>query len=906
MHVQHLICNGNANPLGVDDIAPKLSWQLCSNQNETSQSAYQIQVAASMEDLSNGDILMWNTGKVASSTSIQISYAGKALFSAHYYYWKVRVWNQDDEPSDWSEISFWQMGLLTPADWGDAKWIGLEKQGSKENLVPGIFFKFLPKNFNRKMAANKLPQFRKRFSIKNSIHSASIFVAGLGHYEILLNGKNVSNDFLKAGWTNYEKSIFYNTYDITNQLQQGENVLGALLGNGMYNVPNERYFMLLTSFGYPKLIVQVRITYADGSVQEVVSDTTWKVTESPVIFSSIFGGEGYDANLEASGWHKANYNDNHWKNSVIIGDATDKLQPEIQPPLSVNHIFEPISVKEIETDTWVYDYGQNFSGIPSLEIENSLPSQEIRITPAELIDDNGDITTQNMWGKHYYNYKTKGETIEKWQPKFTFYGFRYLQIKGAVPLGALNTKRLPVVRELNGKFITSKSIEAGSFSTSNSTINDIYKLVKWGMRSNFASVMMDCPHREKLGWLEQAHLMAPSYQFEYDSYGFFKKIIKDMRDAQTPEGLVPCIAPEYTQFSPQYRESPEWGGAYILLPWDVYRFYGEVGVLKTHYEGMKKYLAYLQGRAENYLLNIGIGDWMDLGENAPGPSQLTPTDLVDTALFFQCTSTMQKVAEVLNYEEDALIFKQLAKNIKLAFNTKYYQSEKASYATGSQTALAMPLYVGLVPKEKEIEVLQSLKINLEKNNYQLTSGDIGHRYLLKTLEKHELSSYIFKMHTNPSQPSYAYQIAQGATALTESWQASRTASHNHCMLGHIVEWFYTGLAGIGQEENSFGFKNIIIKPQFLKEVGSIDVSFNCPYGLIKVSWKINGRETDLTVVIPANTSAKIHLPVNDLTTVLMNNNQLIKVLSDAQISIQHKCTELSVGSGDYSIQFIPY
>ncbi len=898
MKAINLVCNSNANPLGVDNLSPKLSWKLRSNQKETNQSAYQIQVATSKHGLSNADSLMWNTGKVASSDSILISYAGTALVSAHCYYWRVRAWNQDDEPSEWSEIAFWQMGLLSPADWGTAKWIGLEKQSPKDKLVPGLFFKFLPEGFDRKIGDNKLPQFRKSITVAKEVERASIFISGLGHFELLLNGTKVSENFLKQGWTNYEKTIFYTTYDITDQVMQGENVLGAMLGNGMYNVPNERYFMLLTSFGYPKLVAKIVIEYADGEVEEIGTDASWKTIESPITYSSIFGGEGYDTNLEHTEWSSPSYNDHQWRASLIIGEPTARLQSETQPALEANHVLKATSICEIKPDVWVYDFRQNFSGIPSLGVIAE-GKHQILITPAELVNEDGSINTENMWGEHYYQYTTRGNGSEKWQPQFSYYGFRYLQVEGAVPEGKPNPKNLPIITQLQGLFVTNKASENGSFRSSNSMINNIHSLIKWAMRSNYASVMTDCPHREKLGWIEQAHLMAPSYQFEYGSHSFFLKIIKDMSDAQADDGLIPCIAPEYTQFSPQYRESPEWGGAYILLPLEVYRFYGDTGVLRTHYEGMEKYLVYLESRSENHLLDIGIGDWMDLGDNPPGPSQLTPTDLVDTALFFQCASTMQKVSEVLNYQEDALIFKYLAENIKKAFNAKYYRSEEASYATGSQTALAMPLYLGLVPEGEEQEVLQSLITTLEKSNYQLTSGDIGHRYLLKTLEKHGLSDAIYRMHTNPDQPSYAYQIAQGATALTESWQASRTASHNHCMLGHLMEWFYTGLAGIGQEEGSCGYKNLVINPQIVEEIGSVVVCFESPYGSIDVSWECLENTLNLKVSIPPNTSAKIYLPSDEPHSITMNSEQLNDSSSITPIEIINRRAVVEVLSGTY-------
>ncbi len=675
MKAVRLTCNGTINPLGIETLWPKFGWQLKSHQKEICQSAYQIKVATSKLGLGNDANLMWATGKVTSSDSIQIAYAGSPLISEQYYYWQVRVWHKNDKPSEWSEVAFWQMGLLLPADWGNAKWIGLEKQPLRDKLVPGLFFKFLPKGFNQKIGENKLPQFRKSITVTKAVKRASIFISGLGHYELLLNGKSVSNSFLKAGWTNYEKSIFYNTYNITQQIKQGKNVIGVMLGNGMYNVPNKRYFMLLTSFGYPKWIAKIVIEYSDGQVEETFTDASWKTTESPLTYSSIFGGEDYDANLEEEEWLSPNYNDSKWEKSLIIGEPTINLQPEIQPALKINKTFTPIAINETAPEVWVYDFGQNFSGIPALEVVANGVHQ-IRITPSELINKDGSIDTKNMWGEHYYQYTTKGRNVEKWQPQFTYYGFRYLQVEGAVPEGNPNPKNWPVIKQLQGLFITSKAAENGTVHSSSSLINNIHSLIKWAMRSNYASVMTDCPHREKLGWIEQAHLMAPAYQFEYDSYTFFLKILKDMGDAQKSNGLVPCISPEYTQFSAQYRESPEWGGAYILLPWDVYQFYGDRDILITHYAGMKKYLAYLQGRSENYLLDIGIGDWMDLGENPPGPSQLTPTDLVDSALFYQCAFTMQKVAKVLNYEEDILVFKHLAKNIKLAFNTTYTNQKK--------------------------------------------------------------------------------------------------------------------------------------------------------------------------------------------------------------------------------------
>lgn len=894
--VNHLRCEYLQNPLGIESRSPRLSWHILSNQRNVSQTSYQILVSDSPELLQKNEGNYWNSGKVKSDESIQIAYHGKPLEATKTYFWKVKIWDNQRHESAWSEVNQWQMGLLKKEDWKDASWIAYEKlEDSLTNALPSDNVK------DKRLYNNVLPKFRKDFSTQKSIEKATMFICGLGHFELSLNGKKVGDHFLDAGWTKYDKQALYVSFDLTKDLQKGKNTLGVMLGNGFYYVPSVkgRYRKLKVQFGYPKMICRLKIQYKDGSSEDILSDTSWKTAPSPITFSSIYGGEDYNANLEETGWDTPNFKDNLWKNALEV-KGIPSLNSQMAAPLKVMETFNPKKQNTLPSGDLVFDLGQNFSGIISLSVKGN-QGDTVRIYPAELLNADGSINQKASGSPFYFTYILKGKGIENWTPRFTYYGFRYLQVKGAIFNDESNLKNKANLLSIKGLHTRNSAETIGNFTCSNELFNKTNTLIDWAIKSNMASVFTDCPHREKLGWLEELHLVGASVRFGYDVPNLFKKSVSDMNYSQLSDGLVPEISPEYVKFeygNGMFRDSPEWGSSSIIVPWYLYHWYGETQTLADSYPMMKKYLDYLATKAKNHILSQGLGDWYDLGPNKPGVSQLTPMGVTGTAIYYYDLQVMQQIATVLHKKYDAIQYEKLALDVKKAFNETFFNPETKQYASGSQTANAMAIYMKLVEPADKKAVVENIVKDIRKRNNSLTAGDIGYRYLLRVLEDEGKSEVIFEMNNRSDVAGYGYQLAQGATALTESWQALPTVSNNHFMLGHLMEWFYSGLAGIKQDESATAFKKIIIKPQVVGDVTFAKANYQSPYGKISSDWKKDCGKFELKVEIPVNTTATIYLPATIKSKISINGKTVKK--SD----FQEDKAILNIGSGQYLFEVV--
>ncbi|KLT64401.1 family 78 glycoside hydrolase catalytic domain [Pedobacter sp. BMA] len=889
--VARLSCSYRDNPIGIDFVSPILSWKLQSSGSNVMQSAYQILVASSAAQLNKNVGDVWDTKKVISARSIQIPYKGAKLFSAKTYFWKVRVWNGSGEVSAWSNTAFWQMGLLTAQDWKGAKWIAFEKLAdSNVNVLPTDGKK------DKYNANNILPMFRKDFAVTKSIRKATAFVSGLGHFEMSLNGQKIGEDFLAPGWTKYDREALYVSYDITSQIKRGNNAVGVMLGNGFYYIPpvKERYRKLKVAYGYPKMICRLLIEYSDGTSANIISDQSWKTAPSPITFSSIYGGEDYNANLEQKGWNLAGFNDAKWKTALLVNGPLLNAQKE--EPVKVFENFTAQSIKTTGNGEWVYDMGQNASAIIELKVHGK-KGDTVRITPAELIKADGQVTQKNIGGPSYFTYILKGDGVETWRPRFFYTGFRYLQVKGAVPAGEVNAANQTVIKNLTALHVRNAAEQIGEFTSSHELFNKTFRLIDWSVKSNMVSVFTDCPHREKLGWLEQLHLMGNSVGYNYNAAPLFKKALQDMKTSQLPNGLIPEIAPEYVKFEwggDMFRDSPEWGSSGILLPWYLYQWYGDKEAIAEYYPMMQGYLKYLAAKAENHILSQGLGDWYDLGPKAPGVSQLTPMGVTGTAIYHYDLKIMEKMATLLGKKADALAYSDLAAKVRKVFNNQFFNNKTRQYASGSQTANAMAVYMELVEDEHKNAVIDNLVKDIKNRKNSLTAGDIGYRYVLRVLEDAGRSDVIFDMNSRSDVPGYGMQIAKGATALTESWAALPTVSNNHFMLGHLMEWLYSGLGGIRQAEGAVAFNHIRIEPEVVGDLTAARVSYNSPYGQILSSWTKTKKQFTLEVRIPVNTKADIYFPGDGKQTITDEINPRINALS-----FENGKAKLTVGSGHY-------
>jgi hypothetical protein len=749
------------------------------------------------------------------------------------------------------------------------------------------------------------PVFRKEFDVSKRIQNATLYISGLGQYEATINGRQVGNGFLTPGWTYYDKTVFYNIYDVTKYLQRGKNAMGVIVGNGFHNINRERYFKISIAFGMPKLIARLNIRYSDGTESNTISDTSWKTSPSAVTFNSIYGGEDYDARLEQTNWDMPGFIDNGWKNAIPVKSPSGKLVAESDYPVAVMEKLTVKEVNKIKRNKYVYDFGQNASGIIEFEIKGE-KGQEVRFTPGEILNQDGTVKQNNdiSGAPYYFSYTLKGDGIERWRPRFSYYGFRYVQVDGCVPDSTKSNEGLPRLLNLDMLHTRNSSPEVGHFECSNELMNRIFSMTQWGIRSNFVSNLTDCPHREKLGWLEVTHLMGDAIHLNYDIYHFYTKLVYDMMDSQTPEGLVPTITPEFAlmdSYFGDFRDAPVWGSASVVLPWLIYKWYGDTTIINKAWPMMNKYIGYLSERSDNFIINHGLGDWCELNPNEPGP-RITPTSLMGTAQFYYDLVLMVKMAGLFNKEEEKEKLNILREKVKEAFNKEFFDKESCIYATGSQASLAVPLAVGLVEEKYHDKVFDNLIQKINKDNKVLTVGSAGIRYLVQILMENGASQLFFDMN-NRYDAGYGLQYKMGATTLVEPWIPSNDhGSNNHPALGNIMRWFYEGLGGIQQEQDSKAYKNIIINPHYIEGIDEVNAHFMSPFGRIKSEWDKQDGLIDLTVEIPVNTSAIVFFPVKNTEQITENGNSLQKSKDLTIMESGDENIMVRLGSGNYSFR----
>ena len=885
----------NENPSFPGKVNPLFSWQMLTGQRNQVQSAYQIKVSENRELLKTSKEFIWDSGKLNSDQSILVSYNGPELKSAQTYYWEVMVWNQDNQPSQWSEPASFHTGLISDSDWAGAKWIGYRDLLPELKVVPGIHGNG-DQMGQLGLLRPVVPLLRKEFEASGEIESAMLFISGLGQYEAFINGKKVGNSFLAPGWTNYDKTVFYNSYNVTQMLHNGQNVLGAIVGNGFYNINRERYRKIVIAYGEPKLIAQLRINYKNGNQKIIVSGTDWKVAPSPITFTSIYGGEDYDARQEQAGWDRTNFDDQSWQKVLLVTPPKGKLTKESDYPVEIKESFSVKTIKKLEDGTYLYDFEQNASGIIELKVQGHR-GQEIRLTPSELITKDGQPNQSASGSPYYYSYILKGDGVETWRPRFTYYGFRYVKVEGATPEKENQKVHLVELKLLHNRNSTPST---GTFTCSNDLFNRTFELINWGIKSNLQSVLTDCPHREKLGWLEQTFLMGSSVHFNFDLYQLYRKQVNDMMEAQLENGLVPDIAPEYVAFEGGFRDSPEWGSASVILPWLIYKWYGDASVMKKAWPMMVKYAEYLKGKSDHHILSYGLGDWFDYGPRQPGEAQLTAKALTATSIYYYDVKLLSEMASVLKKGEEQKRFSEWAGEIKSAFNIQFFHPETGVISTGSQTSMAMPWCVGLVDEQYKAKVMQNLEDSIRAQGKPLTAGDVGFRYLVEALTNGGKSQLLYEMNARDDVPGYGFQLKKGATALTESWPALENVSNNHLMLGHLMDWFYAGLGGMGQSETSVGYHEIIIKPEMVGDLKWAKASYQSPYGEIRSEWTKTEKAITMNITVPSNTTALVSIPFN-AGSIIKEGGKDISEVKNIQLSGEENGRKIyKVGSGKYT------
>lgn len=731
-----------------------------------------------------------------------------------------------------------------------------------------------------------MPLFATDFQVDdlNEVVSARLYISGLGLYETHINGQNVSPNTLEPGETNYDKSILYVTYDVKDFLTEGGNAIGIMLGNGMYNVgatPAGRYkWGTVNGTGPLATIAQLELTMKDGSVQKIFTGEDWKSTNGPITVSTWYGGEDYDATKEVEGWDQPGTDRSTWDDTSKVA-ITGTLEARKHPPIQVVEEIVPASVIPLAGGKYLLDMGQNFAGYLELRLTGTTAANrgtKIQFWPGE--HKNADNTVnQNSAGVNRWNsYTVKGTGNETWHPQFCYDGFRYVEIR--------NFPGVPTVDNFRGYAMRTSNEKSGTFETSNSMLNGIDKLVTRAVESNMYSTLTDCPHREKLGYLEVSHLMYYSMAYQFDIQAWMKKITKDMIEAQHDDGMIPTTAPEFGMLPDPYLDEATWGGASVLDPWYTYQVYGDKAILEMAYPMMVRYVDYLTSKSKNNLLDYGLGDW-------GGYDTSTPVGLVVSSTYYDLSGALSEIASILGHDSDAQKYANLAAAIKTSFNNTYYNAATGQYGSGSQASNACALFTDLVEEENIDKVLDNLVANIESRGWHLSTGEVGLREMFVTLAKYGRSDVVYKMATNKTIPSYWYFVENGATSLPEFWDMAY--SHNHCMLGHIQEWFYRYLAGI--DHSSPGFKDIVIKPYIPDDLEEVKASTMTSYGRLTSNWQYQDGNLTMNIQIPVGTTADIYVPRLGFknTAVSVNGGEISGTVSNDYILLS------GMGSGTYKI-----
>ncbi len=807
LRVEHL-----ENPLGIDAANPRFSWVLPQYGRDQRQTAYQIVVTS-------GGRTVWDSGKVESANSVGVRYAGPALASGAAYEWKVRWWDKTGEASPYSRPARFEMGLLAPGDW-TAKWIA---------------------------GGNQL---RKEFRLDARPVRARAYVSGLGYYELRINGRKVGDHVLDPGWTTYDKRVLYVTYDVTDRLRAGDNAVGLILGQGWY--------------GKREALLELVVELEGGRTVRIVTDGSWKTTQGPILADSIYNGETYDATKETPGWDRPGFDDSGWPPARVVEGPGGKLSAQMMPPIKVVETLYPRRLMNPKPGVWVFDLGQNISGWVQLRVKGPRGTK-VRIRHAELIYDDGTLNTENLRrAKATDYYILRGDPDgEVWEPRFTYHGFRYVELTGYPGTPSLDSIR--------GRVVHTAVRQTGAFSASKQILNDIQKIILWGTRTNLHSVPTDCDQRdERMGWMADAHLASETAMVNFDMAAFYENFLRLMRDEQSEDGAVTDTVPHKWGRRPA---DPAWGSAYPLIAWYLYKHYGDRAVLEEHYEGLKAWADFLDSKAEDHIVEYSYyGDWVPV-EKTPGP-------LVSTFYYYWSTRIVARAARVLGKDADADTYERRAAQIREAFHRRFYRPETGDYGNGSQASNVLALYLDLAPKQARGGANRSLYWDIVyRHNTHLTTGILATKYLMPLLTRTGRADLAYELAAQTTYPSWGYMVKRGATTLWELWQEKTGPSmnsHNHPMFGSVGVWYYEALAGLAPDEDEPGYRRIVVRPQVVRDLRWASGSIETPYGRAASSWRRTADGLRLDLEIPVGAVAEVYVPtLNKDDPVILESGKVI-------------------------------
>lgn len=828
------------NPVGIDRESPRLYWKLDADHRGAAQSAYRVLVASSEDRLREGEADVWDSGRVASGQSAHVPFQGRKLESGKRYYWKVRTWDEKEEASPYSETAFWQMGLLKPDDW-KARWIAMPLDTSRIEFSKDT------------VIAPPSVWLRRSFALSKPIRRATVYISGLGGYVLHLNGRRVGKNVFMPGWTDYNKRVQYQTYDVTDLLVQGENAAGALLGNLWWSSDLGWDGIEAYSKGPVRLLMQLEVTFADGTQQIITTDGDWKAHLSPITENTLYHGEHYDARREQEGWDRPDFQTEGWEPAEVLEDFDIELVAPISPPIQVTERRKPLEEKRMGPDTLLYDFGQNLVGRPRIRVEGARGTT-VQLRFGEMLGENGRLYTANLRrAKATDRYILKGGGEEEWTPEFTFHGFQFAEV--TFPDGA------PASFDLEVEVIHNQNPRIGRFQSSNELLNAIQRNINWGLRGNTISVPTDCPQRdERLGWMGDAQIFAPTAAYNREMAAFYTKWMQDIRDGQEADGSVKDVAPHRLIRGPG---KPGYGDAVVTIPWTVYRLYGDRRVIEENYDAMKAWVEYMRAKSEgniyifeiNHWPRFGYGDWV-----APVKSPKKP---VSAAHFYLSTKLLAKMAEATGKSADAAEYEKLATDIARAFNREYFLPDSLGYVGGTQAANVIPAAFGITEEQHVDAVMERVVNDVIERDTHLSTGFIGTACLLPALSEHGYHDMAYALATQTTMPSWGHMVKKGATTIWELWNSDREGpgmnSRNHFALGSVGEWFYANLAGIRPDWQRPGFKHSRLAPGPVPGLDSVSATLETLYGTLESRWKQVENETTYGFVIPPNTTATVML-----------------------------------------------
>ncbi len=835
--IQSVSCENLTNPIGLDVKQPRFSWVLTSPGKNVSQSAYEIHVSKEVSALAKGST--WNSGRVQSDQSVFIPYSGPALESGEKYFWQVRVWDNSGKASAWSTPAFWQMGLLNAADW-KAKWIQV--------------------TYKEDETGQPSPLFRKEFKIGKKVKSATAYITSLGLYEASLNGKRIGDAYLTPGWTSYNKRLQYQQYDVTHLLREGDNCVGAILGNGWYRgfigfEGQKNYYG--KELG---LLLQLTMNYTDGTSETIGTDTSWKCSTGSVVASEIYHGETVDNRKDKPGWNTVGYKDSDWLPVKIAGGEPVNIIATYNEPIRKKEFIKPVKMITTPKGEKVIDFGQNLTGWVQLNAKGNA-GDKISIYHAEVLDKQGNFYIANLRpAKQLNTFILKGGSQEYFEPRFTFQGFRYIKVESTLDLKMENFTAAVLYSDIK---------TTGTFTCSNPLINQLQHNIQWGQKGNFLDVPTDCPQRdERLGWTGDAQAFARTAAFNMDVHNFFVKWLKDV-EADQVDGSVPWVVPNV--LGPNATGSAGWADAATIIPWNMYLAYGDKKVLEEQFNSMKAWVDWIHRKSTNYLWNTGFhyGDWLFYRpfDDNDGRSAVTDKYLIAQTFFAHSTQLVVNAANVLGKKDEAAKYSDLLQKVKDAFNKEYVTSN-GRLISSTQTAYVLALNFDMLPEDLRQPTAQRLVDNIKSYDTHLTTGFLGTPYLTHVLSRFGYTDVAYSLLLQESYPSWLYPVKMGATTIWERWdgikpdstfQVPTMNSFNHYAYGAIGDWMYRVIGGIDTQTAWPGYKKIVINPHYDPRITNSITTLQTPYGKLESAWTIAGGKISLNVTIPVNTTAQIYL-----------------------------------------------